>query len=330
MKEYLPEIDDLIAKVLTDEASGAEQAEFKAWLDESPDNRQYFDDLKKVWDNSADALNALDVDTDKAWVNVQKRIHSQNNALKIKWLSTSNILKLAAALALIFTAYVVFTKNEKIEQRVYVAENTVKQDTLNDGSIITLNKKAQLTTVFSKTERRVKLEGKAYFAVAPNKEKPFVIEAKALEVKVVGTEFTVDDQSLPNNVIVIVEEGIVEVKGKNNEIKTLKKGEKVVYDLLMNAFTMVGKNEDKNAMAFKTQTLEFDGTPLKDVVKKLNEFYGDSVEIASPAIENCPISFSRIIDLEKKSLDEVLEGLYDAIVKEKKNGKIYLTGNGCE
>ena len=71
MKEYLPEIDDLIAKVLTDEATTTEQAEFKAWLKESPDNAQYFEELKHVWHDSAEAVSAIDVNTDVAWAKVK-------------------------------------------------------------------------------------------------------------------------------------------------------------------------------------------------------------------------------------------------------------------
>jgi transmembrane sensor len=329
MKEYLPEIDDLIAKVLTDEASVAEQAEFNAWVEAAPDNRHYFDELKKVWDSSADALHSLDVDTDKAWAKVQQRIHTTPKPLAISWLSTKNILRAAAAIAILFTAFQYFKTKETIEEKVFVAQNTVQQDTLTDGSVITLNKKAQLTTVFSTKERRVKLQGEAYFAVSPDKEKPFVIEVKTLEVKVVGTAFKIDDQSLPNKIVVVVEEGIVEVISKRGDIKRLTKGDKAIYDTIADTFVL-SRNEDKNAMSFKTKLLEFDGTPLKEVVVKINDYYGSSVEIVSPVMENCPVSSP--FNLGKQSLDDVVDILIEIfnMTIEKKEGKILLSGSGCE
>ncbi len=331
MKEYLPEIDDLIAKVLTDEASAAEQAEFMAWVEAAPDNRHYFDALKKVWDSSAEALHNLDVDTDTAWAKVQQRIHAKPKPLSVSWLSTKSILRAAAAIALLFTVFQFFRTKETIEEKVFVAQNTVQQDTLTDGSIITLNKKAQLTTVFSTTERRVRLQGEAYFAVAANKEKPFVIEVKTLEVTVVGTAFKVDEQSLPNKIVVVVEEGIVEVRSKRGDIKRLTKGDKVIYDTLLDTFEM-SRNEDKNAMSFKTKLLEFDGTPLKAVVAKINDYYGSSVEITSDVLQNCPLSLSRPVDVGNQSLDEVLGILIETfnMKVEKKEGKILLSGSGCE
>ena len=175
MKEFLPEIDDLIAKVLTDEATTQEQVDLKTWLRESPENAQYFEALKRVWEESAEAAPALDVNTDVAWAKVQKRI-STPKSLTIKWLSLGNVLKAAAAILLLFTVFQFLNKKEVPQEQNYAAQNKIENTTLTDGSAITLNKKSRLTTVFSKKERRVRLQGEAYFAVAKDSEKPFIID----------------------------------------------------------------------------------------------------------------------------------------------------------
>jgi ferric-dicitrate binding protein FerR (iron transport regulator) len=83
-------------------------------------------------------------------------------------------------------------------------------------------------------------------------------------------------------------------------------------------------------MSFKTKLLEFDGTPLKEVVAKINDYYGSSVEIVSPVMENCPVSSP--FDLGKQSLEDVIDILGETfnMKVEKKDGKILLSGNGCE
>ena len=78
MNAFLPEIDDLIAKVLTDEATTEDIEELSQWLDAAPENRQYFDDLKRLWSESASALTpeysgSAVVNTDAAWSSVKKR-----------------------------------------------------------------------------------------------------------------------------------------------------------------------------------------------------------------------------------------------------------------
>ena len=85
-----------------------------------------------------------------------------------------------------------------------------------------------MTTVFSKKERRVRLQGEAYFAVAKDSEKPFIIDVNTLEVKVVGTAFKIDNLSQPSKVIVVVDEGIVEVHGRK-DMKRLTKNEKAIF-----------------------------------------------------------------------------------------------------
>jgi transmembrane sensor len=329
MKEFLPEIDDLIAKVLTDEATTKEQVELKTWLRESPENKQYFDALKRVWEESAEAATILDVNADVAWAKVKKRISSPK-PLTIRWLSLGNVLKAAAAVLLLFTVFQFLNKKDLPQEQTYTAQSTIEKTTLTDGSAITLNKKSSLTTVFSKKERRVRLQGEAYFAVAKDKEKPFIIDVNTLEVKVVGTAFKIDNHSQPTKVIVVVDEGIVEVNGRN-DTKRLTKNEKAIYDIATGYFEKIMQNDDVNAMAFKSRELIFENnTTLKQAIDMINDFYGSSVEITSPAIKYCPISRLRF-NIDKMPLDSVLEiiTLPNSIEIERDGGKTYLKGNGC-
>ncbi len=332
MKEFLPEIDELIAKVLTDEATTEDAAELNQWLKESPENQRYFDDLSRIWVGSAEAIEAeytdsdvaQSVNIDAAWGKVKGRIHKPK-PLTISWLS-SNLLKIAAAVAFLIVA-VFYFKNTTPPQYNYVADAKVVTDTLTDGSIITLNKKSTLTTVFSKKERRVRMTGEAFFAVAPDKEKPFVIEVKTVEVKVVGTAFNVDNESQAGKVIISVQEGIVEVKGKN-EAKRLVKGDKTVYDLATETFE---NNTDmaQKVMEYKKGNLEFEGNTLKDIVNQINKFYGQNIEIASSAIENCPVTTVYAGEDVEKWFNEVIKEMIKIDI-EKQGDKLILRGKGCD
>ena len=97
-----------------------------------------------------------------------------------------------ATYALNLTGAAVTTPNPVIE---IAAGNAIRTDTLADRSVIVLNKTSTLRLAegYNRRERRMRLSGEARFAVQPDKEKPFVVEVEALEVRVVGTEFTVED-----------------------------------------------------------------------------------------------------------------------------------------
>ena len=331
MEGLSQEIDDLIVKILTDEASEHDKLELDHWLKASSENHRYYDDVKRVWLASATALpneytHLASVDTDMAWLQVKKRIHTPK-PLTVRWLSMSNILKIAAAVLILITASLFFIqKNKPIEQH-YVAESVVKTETLTDGSVITLNKKSSLSTVFSKKERRVKMSGEAYFAIAHDKQKPFIIEVKNVEVKVVGTAFNVDNLSQPNFVIIVIEEGIVEVKG-GKEILRLTKGQKATYNVSNNTFTM-SEQADKNTTAYKTGKLDFDHQTLKQVVADINRLFGHHIEIASPSIENCQITTV----YEGQDLEFFFKEIIGESIKielTKQGNMLILRGQGCE
>lgn len=81
---------------------------------------------------------------------------------------------------------------------------------LPDGSVVELNRGAEVRAAFTPGERRVALvRGEAHFAVAKNKERPFVVEANGVAVRAVGTAFNVSLRA--QGVEVIVTEGTVRV-----------------------------------------------------------------------------------------------------------------------
>ena len=328
----LYDIDDLIAKVLTDEATAVEQAEVTRWLAESPTNQKYFADLKHIWTQSGDAADALNVDTDEAWARVQKRMHEPPKKLTISWLSMPNIMKIAAAALILFGAIqffnTLFNSGSTLQNKEIAAVATVSKDTLSDGSSITLNKQSSLTTVFSKKERRVKMAGEAFFDVAHDTEKPFVIEVKTLEIKVVGTSFNVDNLSQVGKIVVVVETGKVLLRGANGAEIYLEKNDKAVYDVATGQFER-SKNENKAVVAYKNH-IDFEKTTLRDAVKQINQLFDTHIEIASASIENCPVStaYDKGVDL-KYYFEEILGESIDLKV-EKVGDKIILKGTGCK
>ena len=86
----------------------------------------------------------------------------------------------------------------------------VTQRTLEDGTVVELNKGAVLAVEFSARVRRVRLErGEAHFTVTKNPARPFIVSARGMDVVAVGTAFNVRLDSAV--VEVLVTEGRVRV-----------------------------------------------------------------------------------------------------------------------
>jgi ferric-dicitrate binding protein FerR (iron transport regulator) len=75
--------------------------------------------------------------------------------------------------------------------------------------------------------------------------------------------------------------------------------------------------------------LEFEGEMLKDIVNQFNKFYGENIEIASPAIENCPITTVYVGEDVELWFKEVVKEMINIEV-EKQGNKLILRGQGCE
>lgn len=149
---------------------------------------------------------------------------------------------------------------------------------LTDGSRAELRAGARIEADFGPTVRRVTLlEGEAYFAVAKDPARPFIVVARGVEVRAVGTEFSVDLTA--GRVEVIVTEGRVAV-GRSattvaapRALASLGTGERVVVDSAVSVPPHVGKIsaiEVATEHAWRVPRLELAGTPLGEVVASFN------------------------------------------------------------
>src|SRR5204863_2744841 len=122
-----------------------------------------------------------------------------------------------------------FTKNTGSIKHELVSADSVRNILLPDGSRIWLNKFSKLTWPenYGEEIRTVSLEGEAYFEVAKNKTKPFVVVSGKIITQVLGTVFNVSQQK--NGVVkVTLSEGSVLVKKDKNEM-VLSPGEVATY-----------------------------------------------------------------------------------------------------
>ena len=153
-----------------------------------------------------------------------------------------------------------------------------EQRTLEDGSLVQLNRGAQLSIDFTAGVRRVRLvRGEAHFAVAKNPERPFVVQAGGVTVRAVGTAFNVQLTSAA--VEVVVAEGRVAVDREaeahsNPMASVLDARQRVVVPLRETglgppAVTM-SETELATRLVWQPRMLDFTDVPLASVVEELN------------------------------------------------------------
>ncbi len=155
----------------------------------------------------------------------------------------------------------------------------VSQLILSDNTHVLLNSESQLcyTNSFTQSERRVSLEGEAYFKVSPDKKHPFIVRAKETEIKVLGTAFNVSTKQSERRVITTLEEGSVLVKNKTSEIR-MSPGMQSTSSQLGGIDTMQVNVAQETA--WKDGLFKFKEEAIQSVLEKLQAWYAiEAVEI---------------------------------------------------
>jgi transmembrane sensor len=100
---------------------------------------------------------------------------------------------LAAAACALIASVLLFQQQEQVDKRVYVSElGEIRQIPLEDGSRITLNTNSGLQVEYRKDTRRVTLQrGEAYFEVARNTRRPFIVIGSSAQARAIGTSYSV-------------------------------------------------------------------------------------------------------------------------------------------
>ena len=309
MKEAINPYDELMIRVFDGYATETEQKQLNDWLIASHANQTAFTEFQKIWTGAADAsvLHNLDIEADLKVVKAQAKMGNRQLATGNSQLAMRNPQPATRILFIAFlrkiAAILLLLAVIGIALSIYLNQGTdPKPILLSDGTKVWLYQDANLEypETFTETTRSVKLTGEAFFEVAKDATKPFVIEAGASEIRVLGTSFNV--QSAVNQTNVIVNTGKVQLSAKEapEQVVELTKGEKGIYQ---NAIVKETINTDKNYRAWQNGIFEFDGSlPMEEVIAQLSKYYG-KIEMNIATNADCSI----VGEFEKEELSTVLE-----------------------
>lgn len=188
---------------------------------------------------------------------------------------------------------------------------------LADGTKVFLNAVSSIKypTQFNGDQRIVELEGEAYFEVAKNKSKPFLVKSANQTIEVLGTHFNVHAYNNESVVKTTLLEGSVAVSSKNQKA-ILKPGQQ--SNISESSSKIAVKEVDTEAaIAWKNGRFKFDNADLKSVMKQLERWYGIKVEYRGDVSD---VRFNGGT-FRNKNLSEVLKVLELSNIKFKVEGK---------
>ena len=170
---------------------------------------------------------------------------------------------------------------------------------MSDGSRMTLNTASEVRVAMSGTERHIELEkGEAFFEVAKDPSRPFVVYAGSKRVVAVGTQFSVRLEG--DGVEVAVTEGEVRIESAKSlrsentritaRVESLTPGK--VARSTVDGFLVQQKDMSQlqEQLAWRAGYLVFDETPLADAVAEFNRYNAEKIEIGDPQVGTYRVS----------------------------------------
>lgn len=331
--------NSLVSRKLSGELSPAELAQFEEALRQDPDLELQLEEFRKVWDSMENLAGRTDYDMDAEWSAMQGKISDFADnvpGLTVPGRGKAHSLfyyayRIAAVLVtgLVFAfAWIYATQYAGTEVLSAGAEALEIQ--LEDGTQVLLNRdsKIRYRKHFKGDSREIRLAGEAWFDVARDSTRPFIIDAGPAIVQVLGTSFNVNAYRENPMVEITVESGVVAVTAKEDqdELIVLKAGNSGTYNSKSRELKLIPVS-NPNTLSWLTKNLYFEDTPLKEALARIGKVYNVKFDITDPAIAACPITVS-FSDQSLEAVLNVLEVTLDLEISH--SGETYtLKGTVC-
>jgi transmembrane sensor len=241
--------------------SEPEQAELESWLQRDPRHVGALVRAQAIW-TDMDRMRALQAGAPRAPVRPAIDHYIRRWAMPI-----------AACLLIAVLGLSTFSF---FDGRFASEHGQVRHITLEDGSVVALDSDSVIQTRFTAAERTVYLKsGDASFQVAHNKKRPFVVHAKDIAVRAVGTSFAVDLQ--PQRILVTVAEGTVEVRRVTTAQQQAPElvhhgGELVAAPSRPLKVAALSPSEIARKLSWRNGVLVFEGDDLSEAAAKVNRY----------------------------------------------------------
>ena len=273
----------LMLKKIEGQLSAEEQAVLDTWLNASVKHQAQYEQLKEIWHVTQPDTELDEPDYEAGWANVAARIRPRSEdrpAVRRTRTTFSSLSRFVFPIILLLLALVWYLRPQSPELQEYVTQRgETLSVTLADQSVVQLNSGSRLLypATFDEDERRVVLEGEAFFEVNPGGQ-PFVVESQNAEVTVLGTRFNV--RTWHNETEVMVQEGRVRLsKGEAPDVGVeLSAAEGAVLDA-SDQLQRVSADLVSNGFSWMDGVISFNQTPLWQVVEAVERAFDQDIEL---------------------------------------------------
>lgn len=271
--------------------------------------------IHQRWEREPD--DCAEINFENIFQKVERQLRAQKPAPR-RWLTS--LQRVAAILILPFVGLSCFLllKNTQKEQLVIVQIDAVvpveqeyitpagmrSQIVLPDSSLVWLNASSRLIVQagFGAGDRHVTLTGEAYFVVATNKEKPFVVGTSDMNIKALGTAFNVS--AYPERAVLqtVLVNGGVEIETKTGSKLTMQPNQLVELNREDGAIELQHSVNAELYTAWTDGVLVFHKMQMEDITQTLERWFNVTIELRDPILK----SYRYTGTFDNRSLEQIL------------------------
>jgi transmembrane sensor len=272
-------------------------AQFELWQAQSPENVRAFAEVELLWGKLADPVKLQAEQAQSS--DDHKRAKNQYSQKRRGYIRPVMVAAMAACLVLFvgFGTETYPTVKGMFDDNFIHAQHSVVTKSLPDGSVIKLNAESAVSVDFEPDTRGVDLlSGEAWFEVAHDTQRPFVVRTQFGDVTALGTAFNISSHN--DQVTVSLEEGKVAVDWSATEADEVGINDKKHVTLIAGeAMTLsshgIGQRTHFDRLAtaaWRKGKMVFYQTPLSDVIDVLNTYHEGHIMAVNPGLRDMSVS----------------------------------------
>ena len=269
------EHSELIIGYLQGRLQGRSLDDFYAWVNESADNKKLFFETKALYEACAPSRGASEIHD--SWLRLLDKRKSRQRK-RYSLLTRISTYAAVAMFAAAITSTVFIFSSREYDDRItsYVSGDGLEADVvvLPDGTRVSLGTRTSFSydSRYGKSERIVQLEGEAYFEVAKDKEKPFIVKANGINVQALGTSFNIRAHKDDKSVAIILISGKVKVDDGRHEAY-MKPNERLVCNLTNGQFEKSELHPNASNLLWRSNELALYGESFEEICTMLTRMY---------------------------------------------------------
>lgn len=293
MKRNLTLDEETLAAYLRGDVDAETAAAVEAWYAASEANRRKLGEIYYILFLNDRVNDAHRIDTEAALRSVRNRIRRPQR-LRMRRIVVRACAAAAAVAVLVTGGLTTVSLSERLSRPVtiYTQLGERSQVVLPDGTKVWLNSNSRVEYVapFFSRQRRVAMEGEAYFEVAHDEHAPFVVTTGGLDVRVLGTRFNIRNDEERHRVTTVLLEGAVAAHAHDNESSSvrLRPAQRLVFDSSTGAMSLEECKAADRSIRWIEGRFSFEHNTFGQIVAELERYYNVNVRFMDDRLrEEC-------------------------------------------